>query len=180
MNNDKMHPSCGGALFTLYKVSRRSRVILGDYPTGPTAMKIEHKKLPAGWSYVITLCRLKTILRETSADVRMVEFDGAQKSIYGDSWFAARFDSRAINEELVFRLTFSGVPNDIVDLLAESPECMAVEAVQDFLAHFNDKIGSTTSPRVAYIHITRKDDKVAANYSWRHTDKRDLPMISWW
>ena len=26
--NDKMHPSCGGALFTLCQVSRRSRVIL--------------------------------------------------------------------------------------------------------------------------------------------------------
>ena len=38
-NNDKMHPSCGGALFTLCKVARRSRVIL----TLPTQTHMAHK-----------------------------------------------------------------------------------------------------------------------------------------
>ena len=33
-NNDKMHPSCGGAFFTLCNVARRSRVILALGPTG--------------------------------------------------------------------------------------------------------------------------------------------------
>ena len=34
-----MHPSCGGALFTLYQVPRRSRVILGVMPSSRTLMK---------------------------------------------------------------------------------------------------------------------------------------------
>ena len=78
-------------------------------------MNVSHKVLPAGWAYVIPMRRIKSFAREQTADIRAIEFSGtAGKPAY--SWSAAQFDSRVVDDEMVFRIILHGIPEAVLAL----------------------------------------------------------------
>lgn len=145
-------------------------------------MKVTHKKLPTGWQYVLTLRALKSLLKTSSADVRSVEYSGAVKSTYGNFWIPAKFESRSVDDVLLFRLSFAGTPAKVLDATDKDWPEFTAECVLDFLKQCNDEIASTTRPGRGTIRISRfnADEDYKVEYDWEETDKRQTPLIQWW
>ena len=145
-------------------------------------VNISHKKLPAGWQYVVTLRSLKSFLKTSDADVRAVEFSGALKSTYGEYWCPARFESRSVDDQLVFRFSFTGMPVSVLQAIGKDWQDYSIGCVQDFLQQCSEEITTTTPPRRGSIRVSRfnADDDYNVKYDWEEQDKRKLPVIQWW
>ena len=142
-------------------------------------MNVSHKVLPAGWAYVIPMRRIKSFAREQTADIRAIEFSGtAGKPVY--SWSAARFVSRVVDDEMVFRIILHGIPEAVLALADCDISAHTFSALESFLLQSTQPFDATTPPQIGFVSLREHNEKLEFTYNASNSDKRKLPVIPWW
>ena len=118
-----MHPSCGGAFFTLYQVSRRSRVILGVMPDEFRIQK--HPILGKNVVHFANANSPKTFREKLTADVTVVGHVEQELPSGRSIFFALTLMIEPLAETFAFHrvshtLGPDGLPEELLSLSIET------------------------------------------------------------
>ena len=121
-------------------------------------MKIQFKKLPTGWHYMVSRHEIKDAVADASEKIRVIEFSGTglKPSTPSGSCTAGECDSHFVGSDLWFRLRFYGLPENVLALAAEDLTPRIIAGVCGFLF---EHAGNVTTPgrggrRILFLRIT--------------------------
>jgi len=137
-------------------------------------MRLEHKKLPRGWLYLITIRQIKELIHETGADVKEVQFTGTGRrpaKITAGLYRCGNLDARVYNRKWCFSLQFCALPAAVLPNDVSSLSDRVIADIRQFLTRpLEQTLDSTVKPEHRILFFRRKNDELIPNFSTRTSD----------
>ena len=152
-------------------------------------MNINHKKLPRGWVYIVSIRQIKDFIRQTEADVRIVEFTGTGRKpckITQGLYTGANLDARVDGDQWCYRFSFIGLPETV--LLSDRTELaeLVLADIADFTSRPSGQpLDTTVSPEHRIMFLRFDGRKLSPSFSTKKQDSMDdaIEMYDrnrWW
>ena len=152
-------------------------------------MNINHKKLPRGWVYIVSIRQIKEFIRQTEADVRLVEFTGTGRKpckITQGHYAVANLDARVDGSQWCYRFSFTGLSEKVLP----SDRTELAELVLADIAEFTSRptgqpLDTTVSPEHRIMFFRLDGGKLSPSFSTEKQSNMDdqIEMYDrnrWW
>ena len=140
-------------------------------------MKLNHKKLPNGWAYLVSIRQIKDFIRQTAADVRIVEFTGTGRKpckITKGLYTGANLDARVDGDQWCYRFSFIGLPEKLLPSDRTELAKIVLADIADFTSRPSGQILDTTvlpEHRIMFFHFA--EGKLSPDFSTRKQNFMD-------
>lgn len=152
-------------------------------------MKPDHKKLPNGWAYLVSIRQIKDFIRQTDADVRIVEFTGTghkpckmTQGLYTGAWLDARVDGG----QWCYRFRFIGLPEKVLPSDRTELAELVLADIADFTSRPSGQpLDTTVLPEHRIMFFRFDDGKLSPNFSTEKQSSMDDSIeknerYRWW
>ncbi len=129
-------------------------------------MKLKYKKLPNGWTYLVSIRQIKTLVRQMEADIRFVEYEGTSGGFY-KIYTAASLDARVDAGQWCYRFQFGGLPEKILPAdWRKTLSKLVLADIEEFtLRPSKQPLDSTVTPEHRTLHFNFVDGKLEPSFS---------------
>lgn len=143
-------------------------------------MRVNLRKLPPHWKYLLTPRQSKALVGEVSAEVRVIEFCGTASKPYF-SWTAGRIDAQPSQEHWCYRISVIGLPERILLADFETAREFFSDAIQSFiLDRNNEAVMDVTAPVTRWVSYREESGQLKPSVSDKRRDLRDTDRVIWW
>ena len=140
-------------------------------------MKPNHKKLPNGWAYLVSIRQIKELIRQTEADVRIVEFTGTGRKpckITQGLYTGAQLDARVDGGQWCYRFSFIGLPEKVLPSDRTELAELVLADIADFTSRpSNQPLDTTILPEHRIMFFQFADGKLSPSFSTKKQDSMD-------
>lgn len=150
-------------------------------------MKIEFKKLPTHWSYLLSRKAVKQLFADLDIDCHLVEYLGTDRKpskITSGLYSAGGLDARGLETGWCFRLQLWGLPDRILSDRQEELSVFIQEDIRAFVMNRKLEIPASSYPTLDRRFFLRYEgDRLVPNFStWKIEGLEDLwaKRSPWW
>lgn len=152
-------------------------------------MKPYLKKLPNGWAFLVSIRQIKDLIRQTGADVRVVEFKGTAhkpREFPQGSYKGVNIDARVDGGRWCYRFRFSGLPEKALPPDRAGLSELILADITDFISRPPvQTLDTTTKPEHRIMFFRFADGNLTPNFSTQKQDFMDdsIEMYErnrWW
>ena len=147
-------------------------------------MKIEYRKLPPHWQYLVTRRQILKSIAGHETDVRQVTFDGAAhkpSKITAGLYSAGKLDARPHDGRWCFRLRFRALPDRVLRLASGDVATAILKQTEMFLASPPAATGIAAVPLECILFFRVVGDELQPSFSTKKV-KSWLAALDepWW
>ena len=152
-------------------------------------MKPNHKKLPNGWAYLVSIRQIKDFIRQTDADVRIVEFTGTGRKpckITQGIYNGGNLDARVDGGQWCYRFSFIGLPEKILPSDRTELAKLVLADIAEFTSRpSSQSLDTSVLPEHRRMGFRFADGKLSPDFSTRKQNSMDdsietNPQYRWW
>jgi hypothetical protein len=144
-------------------------------------MEILFKRLPAHWRYLVSRRQIKEAVADVRESIRMIDFAGTGErpcKITG-SCFAGTCESRFVDTGWCFRLTFQGLPDDVLGDAADDLTLQVLAGVREFLSEHREKVSTRRVGRYRCLLLWPENGRLVPSFSTSWYERQD-EILPWW
>ena len=152
-------------------------------------MKLDHKKLPNGWAYIVSIRQIKELVRQAEADVRIVEFTGTGGrpcKLTPGLYSGANLDARVDGGQWCYRFRFHGLPEEVLPSDRGNLAELVLADIADFVSRpSGETLDTTILPEHRIMFFRFADGRLSHDFSTKKQDKMDDKIETrsrnrWW
>ncbi len=131
-------------------------------------MKIEFKKLPPHWRYLVTKRQIREAVERHQCDVRLIQFAGTApkpQKITSGLYTAGNLEARPVDGRWCIRFRFYAFSDGVLELAASDPSVSILDQIDRFLNEHEAATNSTETPRECILFFRVTDDVLAPGFS---------------